>query len=311
MIIRRKHTANFTTIGNSLFNDERLEADEVGILAYLLSRPHDWEVRRPALQRRWRVGRDSIKRVVHSLMRTGWLIAVRTRLSNGTFHIVYEVRDEPGPELSVQEIRDALSLVSSDAGSDDVTDDDDTAPSPPTENPSASAGQPCQAHPSTADPSAPIRTLQNTDLQRKDSTKATRDYVDLKNNWPAENILSDVAAQSAFLTLTDTAKNDACEGQNRYLEDCHANTRKVCDLTTYLRERRWERFTGKEKKPPLIVIKFGTPQYFRWRDYKIAHGQWSERNESAAKAYGGISVPSEWPPSQAIKEEIQECGRPI
>ncbi len=40
MIIRRKHTANFTTIGNVLFNDERLKADEVGIIGYLLSRPH-------------------------------------------------------------------------------------------------------------------------------------------------------------------------------------------------------------------------------------------------------------------------------
>ena len=36
MIIRRRHTANFTTIGNVLFEDERLAADEVGILAYLL-----------------------------------------------------------------------------------------------------------------------------------------------------------------------------------------------------------------------------------------------------------------------------------
>ena len=31
MIIRRRHTANYTTIGNVLFEDERLSADEVGL----------------------------------------------------------------------------------------------------------------------------------------------------------------------------------------------------------------------------------------------------------------------------------------
>ena len=39
MIIRRRHTANFTTIGNALFNDRRLELDEIGLMGYLLSRP--------------------------------------------------------------------------------------------------------------------------------------------------------------------------------------------------------------------------------------------------------------------------------
>ena len=50
MIIRRRHTAHFTTIGNALFEDERLAADEVGVLAFLLSKPHDWQVRRPGVE---------------------------------------------------------------------------------------------------------------------------------------------------------------------------------------------------------------------------------------------------------------------
>src|SRR5216684_1125581 len=110
MIIRRRHTANYTTIGNVLFEDERLAADEVGILAFLLSRPHDWEVRRPALMRRWRVGVVAIKRIVHNWMRTGWCHAEKVRLPNGTFYIVYEIRDQPGEGLSDEQIREALSL---------------------------------------------------------------------------------------------------------------------------------------------------------------------------------------------------------
>src|SRR5436853_6269084 len=113
MIIRRKHTANFTTIGNALFDDERLAADEVGILAWLLRQHNDWEVRRPALMRRWNIGSVSMKRIINNWMRFGWCQAKKTRLSNGTFSIIYEIRDEPGPELSEEEIRDALSLVSS------------------------------------------------------------------------------------------------------------------------------------------------------------------------------------------------------
>ena len=112
MIIRRHHTANFTTIGNGLFEDERLEADEVGILAYLLSRPNDWEVRRAALGRRWRLCRDAIRRVIFNCVRTGWIVARRTRLQNGTFNSIYEVRDEPGPELTEDEARAALASVS-------------------------------------------------------------------------------------------------------------------------------------------------------------------------------------------------------
>jgi hypothetical protein len=115
MIIRRRHTADFTTIGNALFEDQRLAADEVGINAYLLSRPHNWEVRRPALMRRWRIGREAMKRIITNLIRTGWWRAEKTRLGNGTFYIVYEIRDECGPTLTDDQVRAALSLVSSEA----------------------------------------------------------------------------------------------------------------------------------------------------------------------------------------------------
>jgi hypothetical protein len=120
VIIRRRHTSNFTTISNTLFDDERLAADEVGVLGYLLSRPHDWEVRRSALMRRWAIGPGTMKRMVHNWMRTGWCQATKVRLPNGTFCILYDISDLPGKELSDDEIREALSLVSSEASPDGI-----------------------------------------------------------------------------------------------------------------------------------------------------------------------------------------------
>src|SRR5579871_5191322 len=116
MIIRRKHTANFTTIGNALFNDERLDADVLGVLAYPRSKPEDWEVKPVQLRKRFRLGRDSMRRIIRTGIRFGWVVARVTRLSNGTVSVIYEVRDEAGPELSEDEARSALSLVSSGAG---------------------------------------------------------------------------------------------------------------------------------------------------------------------------------------------------
>jgi hypothetical protein len=310
MIIRRKHTANFTTIGNALFNDERLAADEVGILAFLLSRPHDWEVRRPALARRWKLGRDSIKRIIHSAMRTGWITAQKTRLSNGSFHVIYVVRDEPGPEQSDEEIKAALSLVSSGAGQDETTDDeaDDVPPAPegghapPTENPSWGAPQPSLAQPSTVNPSRPSKILERTDSQRKESTNGARAYSELKAKWPAEHVLSDVTAQAAFLDLNDADAAGCIDGASPYLADCAAQNRKVCDLTTFIRERRWERFQRPAGQPALTVAKFGTPQFFRWREFYEATGEWNDRRNRFAEQNGGISVPSEWPPAQPTQK---------
>src|ERR1700680_3361665 len=118
MIIRRRHTANFTTIGNHLFEDERLAADEVGVLAYLLSRPHDWEIRRPALLKRWSFGRESLRRIIRNLVRYGYCRAERKRREDGTTFMIYEIRDEPGPELTEDEAKRALALESSAATRD-------------------------------------------------------------------------------------------------------------------------------------------------------------------------------------------------
>ena len=256
MIIRRRHTANFTTIGNVLFEDERLAADEVGILAYLLSRPHDWEVRRSALMRRWGMGRDAIKRVVSNLVRYGWCVARKDRLPNGTFFMVYEIRDDPGPTLTDEEVRRALSLVSSEAASDesDVISSPNVAPEEPPQS-----GDPPTCYPSLADPSLgkayvvpSIIDLQNTDSPRTESTqkperegarareKHAINLVEFKRRWPTNASDDQARVDGAWYALSSEEGEAALVGIAPFLEEMRRNHRKHPPAGfTYLGQKRW------------------------------------------------------------------------
>jgi hypothetical protein len=66
-IVRRKVRSNYTVIANDCFNDEELSGEKLGVLAYLLSRPHNWNVKLPALKKRMRWGRDKTYAVLNSL----------------------------------------------------------------------------------------------------------------------------------------------------------------------------------------------------------------------------------------------------
>lgn len=296
MIIRRHHTANFTTIGNVLFDDVRLAADEVGILAYLLSRPDNWEVRRPALMRRWKVGRDAMKRVMRNLIKTGWCHAKKVRRTdNGTFYIIYEIRDWPGRELSDDEVIGALSLVSSEAAdaesdSDSAADDMPETGDPPTPQPVAGL-QGVVTRP------WPIDNLTNTESINPESTKGVRAFSDMREAWPIEHVLSLVACETLHLRLGDPDKDAAFNGVRPYLDDCHAEHRKICDLATYYRERRWERFTAKAITSSLFTTKRGTPQAARWREYFSEFEPWKIRLFDEQMIRNGYyTTPSEWPP---------------
>lgn len=306
MIIRRKHTANFTTIGNALFNDERLKADEIGIIGYLLSRPPDWEVRRPQLGKRFGMGREAIKRVVWNAMRHGWIVANRTRLADGRLFTIYEVRDLPGPELSDDDVRAALSLGSSEPAGNDAESGEPEHAS--TSDPPAVEGPPPTAQPETGQPSTGQPAPGNPYVASKKeatkygftkdlSTKRAREFSDVRAGWPHQHILSESASQAAFLKLGDGDKEACFEGLRPYLDDCHARQRKVCDLRTFITERRWERLRQTQQgQPKKWIAKIGTAQFWRWLDYRVGQGESRDRILSFARSSGGIATPSEWPP---------------
>jgi hypothetical protein len=288
---RRRHTKNFTTIGNELFDDERLAADEVGILAYLLSRPHNWEIRRPALQRRWKLGRDGMRRIIRSWLRTGWLRAEKIRMKeSGTFKIIYNVCDDPGPELSDDDVTKVLSLVSSepvDASED--ANEDESQPAPVTSQPPVA--QPPPANP----PLAYIENLTKTDSTKTESTKSSGAvFDDICSSWPPSEVLSRVRSEQLFVALAPEDRELATAGASVYLSNCRSKNRKVCDLSTYLRERRWE--TVKAPRPTGFVVRPGTPQAARWLDFFTNAG--GHAFEVSQLLSGRpITTPTEWPPA--------------
>jgi hypothetical protein len=316
MIIRRRHTANFTTIGNALFNDERLALDELGLLAWLRSRPDDWEVRRPALMRRFRVGRDGMRRIMRSLLRYGWMMAQVTRLSDGRVHVIYEVRDEPGPELTEDEARSALSLVSSGAGPGESMEDDGegdgTEPEVDGADPPAAYGSPPTGQPEAGSrlrpsPPGPIEDSLKTDSVKTESPKGVRAFVDVKAAWPTDHVLSYVVCEAIHAGLTDADKAAAFQGIKPYLSDCSTQNRKVCDLATYYRERRWERFAAKATATANRSFRIRSPQWYRWREYNVAIGQSVKFMDHYASQnpQGMWSEASEWPPPMPAKQAAE------
>lgn len=301
MIIRRHHTANFTTIGNALFDDVRLSLDDIGLLVWLLSRPHDWEIRRPALRRRHKIGAkklgaEGIRRIIHNLMKTGWCRAEKIRLSNGTFSVTYEIRDEPGPEMSEAEVIEALSLVSSEA--DDASDEEDIDPVPPDKPPPTSPELASQLRQGVRGPV--IKDLPNTDSPNTDSTKAPPLWREFRKLWPSGDILSPLACEKLFAALSPDDRQRAFDGVSPYLKNCHARQRKVCDLSTYLKERRFKGNLAVAQTT--FAIHRGTPQACRWLEYRKAIGEPTAWMESLWREGKPWYAPTEWPPPALRKE---------
>lgn len=249
-VFRRQHNANFTTISNRLFDDDRLAADEVGILAFLISRPKDWEVRRPALMRRWGIGIVAMKRIVHSWMRTGWCQAAKVRMPNGQFYIEYRIYDLPGREMNDDEIREALSLVSSEAlkdGSPSISADDEPIPE----------GEPPPCQPGVVDqPLAtegwPIKDLPNNEIPRTDSTKKPEregararekhalNLAEFKRRWPTNASDDQARVDSAWWALSNEEGEAALVGISPFLDKLKRDHRKHPPAGfTYLNQKRW------------------------------------------------------------------------
>lgn len=123
-------------------------------------------------------------------------------------------------------------------------------------------------------------------------------------------MLSIVACESLHAGLTVELKEAAFRGIKPYLDDCRAQTRKVCDLATYYRERRWERFAAKASGAAMFHLRRDTPaQTARWR-------KWFTDNEPAKLPFfeqsmtcgRGYTVTSEWPPPKRATEASAFVG---
>jgi hypothetical protein len=96
-IVRREHRAQFTIVPNAIFLDDRLSIEAKGVLGYLLSRPHSWQVRLDHVGRTLRIGRKKLQRVFRELIGAGYVTREQPRTADAHRfrEIDYVVRDVP------------------------------------------------------------------------------------------------------------------------------------------------------------------------------------------------------------------------
>ncbi len=96
-IIRREHRAHFTIVPNAMFLDKRLSIEAKGVLGFLLSRPHNWQVRLDHVGRTLRIGRKKLQRIFRELIGAGYVTREQQRiLDDQRFgEMDYVVRDVP------------------------------------------------------------------------------------------------------------------------------------------------------------------------------------------------------------------------
>jgi hypothetical protein len=92
-IIRIHKENNFAVLSNALLQDETLSAEATGCLAYLLSKPNDWQLRRTDIMRRFRCGEKRAQRLLNELKSAGYLVREQYKDERGKWcctSIIYE-----------------------------------------------------------------------------------------------------------------------------------------------------------------------------------------------------------------------------
>ncbi|MFH8405337.1 hypothetical protein ACH4FX_11275 [Streptomyces sp. NPDC018019] len=92
-ILRRHLSSGFTVLPNSTLNDERLSFRARGILAWLISKPDNWQVRITAIAAAGKEGREAVAEAVRELKRFGYYRVVTERGPGGRFVRFTEVYD--------------------------------------------------------------------------------------------------------------------------------------------------------------------------------------------------------------------------
>jgi hypothetical protein len=299
LIIKRRYTKRFVTLENELVRDRRLSLDEHGMLHYLLSLPDDWEVSQAQCAKFWRIGREKCNRIFRNLARYGWaqMETIRTDDNSRILRVQWIINDEPGEIVTDEALLDEASRC------------------PETDNQDAENQQPDNLLPenplavyidSTKTESEENRLSQRgaDENLSEISGKPIGTFADLIKLWPADNVLSRSAAEQAWERKGRAARQAAFDLVLRYLADCRSSSRKVCDLTTYLREDRHERFAPTAAAgAATVAIRPDTPQWHRWRDYRLVTGQSVKFMDAQAAKGGSFTVPSEWPPAMPPRPE--------
>jgi hypothetical protein len=92
--VARNSENPFANIPRAMINDARLSWAARGLLAYIFSKPDDWEVRSYDLMRQGGIGRDALRSILQELVLYGYLHREKRRHGDGRFiweSVVYEI----------------------------------------------------------------------------------------------------------------------------------------------------------------------------------------------------------------------------
>ncbi len=320
MIVKRRVSKQFVQLANEIVRDRSIPLDAHGMLHYLLSLPDNWEINLRQIETFWSIGRAKRQRIFQDLLNTGWLEYEKIQNDVGDYvGSRWIVTDDPQPpQTKIDDIEeDGEPLVAT-----------KSAPAPESQGPDGAALQDDRQRSRAVDDPGGGRETRPPQNRAVESRKQTlQENLDSKNTtaeretepdglppppfgimlrvWPRDNINSAFACQNVFSKLTEKQQADAHAGMKPYLEDARSKGQtRLCDLRTYLDERRWERFTDRTHSSTVFwTTKRGTPQAGRWRTYYAEEKPRILRLFDEMMATRGFyTTPSEWPPAKGTRQ---------
>jgi hypothetical protein len=264
-----------------------------------------------------RIGRDKYHRIMKSLRLAGYvhLVVERSELDGTIVCVRYIVRAIP---------KDSDPAIPGERVDADIESAIEAADGP--DEPASPAGQDPESVASLQQPEKPdvdcVRVsrspgypesgkagrgqsndiLENTPptpqqppaARPQEARRALPTFAALCAKWPSDRIIAPSAAEKRFRRMNEAQQQAAFDSVERYVAAQRAKGWKICDLQTYLRDRRFE--TVKGAPADATIVRAGTPQAYRWLEYRRAMGEPTSFLEELFRAGRPATFPTEWPP---------------
>jgi hypothetical protein len=218
-IIKSKHASNYTVLPNVVFNTN-LSLGAIGLLAKLLSLPHDWVIHKTQLHIQFDIGRDRLSSYFEELESSGFILSVRKNTAKGAVY-EYVVYDIPYNGES----------------------------SPLTENPLT--GNPLTGNPFTENPSLLSKDIQSKQILNKQI------QISFDRFWELyDKKVGKAETQRKFMKLPQKEIDKIFETLPAYIESTPDPTYRK-NPKTYLNGKHWEdeiKLAPKEPQQPTLPM---------------------------------------------------------
>ena len=102
-IIKSSLKDNYSVMPNDLINNDRLDADSLAVLVYLLSKPSNWIVKPTNIQNRFKYGKEKTYKIIKVLIDERYIYRQVHRVENKYDGYTYYVYDSPFPDFQETE----------------------------------------------------------------------------------------------------------------------------------------------------------------------------------------------------------------